>query len=82
MPALPDPLANVTGLLLAWREGKEAALSGLIPVVERELHRIAQRCMAREHAGHSLQATGPTVMRDSRLAKAWLAREPSRGKRS
>jgi RNA polymerase sigma-70 factor (ECF subfamily) len=44
-------------LLLAWRSGDEAALSRLIPLVERELHRIAQRCMAAERQGHSLQAT-------------------------
>jgi RNA polymerase sigma factor (TIGR02999 family) len=42
---------------LAWRGGDEAALSRLIPLVERELHRIAQRCMAGEREGHSLQAT-------------------------
>jgi RNA polymerase sigma factor (TIGR02999 family) len=47
----------VTGLLVAWRQGDEAALEGLIPRVERELHRIARRCMAGERAGHSLQAT-------------------------
>jgi RNA polymerase sigma-70 factor, ECF subfamily len=29
----------------------------LIPLVHQELHRIAQRCMAGERAGHSLQAT-------------------------
>jgi len=29
----------------------------LIPLVHRELHQIAQRCMAGERAGHSLQAT-------------------------
>jgi RNA polymerase sigma factor (TIGR02999 family) len=29
----------------------------LIPLVHRELHRIARRCMAGERAGHSLQAT-------------------------
>jgi RNA polymerase sigma-70 factor, ECF subfamily len=51
------PLPDVTGLLLAWRGGDEGALSRLIPVIERELHRIAQRCMAGERAGHSLQAT-------------------------
>ena len=50
-------LPEVTGLLLAWRGGDEAALSRLIPLVERELHRIAQRCMAGERKGHSLQAT-------------------------
>jgi RNA polymerase sigma-70 factor, ECF subfamily len=44
-------------LLLAWRGGDDKALSRLIPVIERELHRIAQRCMAGERDGHSLQAT-------------------------
>ena len=28
-----------------------------MPLVERELHRIAERCMAGERDGHSLQAT-------------------------
>jgi RNA polymerase sigma-70 factor, ECF subfamily len=47
----------VTDLLLAWRAGDEGALSRVMPVVERELHRIARRCMAGERAGHTLQAT-------------------------
>jgi RNA polymerase sigma-70 factor, ECF subfamily len=47
----------VTGLLLAWSQGDEGALGRLVPLVERELHRIARRCMAGERAGHSLQAT-------------------------
>jgi RNA polymerase sigma factor (TIGR02999 family) len=47
----------VTGLLLAWRDGDQDALSRLMPVVERELHRIARRYMAGERQGHSLQAT-------------------------
>ena len=54
---IPGPLRDVTGLLLAWRGGDEEALSRLIPVIERELHRIAQRCMAGERVGHSLQST-------------------------
>ena len=54
---IPGPLRDVTGLLLAWRGGDEEALSRLIPVIERELHRIAQLCMAGERVGHSLQAT-------------------------
>ena len=57
MRALPDAAPDVTGLLLAWRAGDEAALSRLVPLVERELNRIAQRCMAGERPGHSLQAT-------------------------
>jgi RNA polymerase sigma factor (TIGR02999 family) len=52
-PDTPD----VTGLLLAWGTGDEAALERLVPIVHGELRRIARRCMAGERAGHSLQAT-------------------------
>lgn len=48
---------SVTGLLLAWGKGDEVAFQQLVPLVERELHRIAKRCMAGERASHSLQAT-------------------------
>ena len=51
------PSHQVTGLLLAWGQGDEAALTQLIPLVHDELRRIARRCMAGERAGHSLQAT-------------------------
>ena len=51
------PSQQVTGLLLAWQKGDEAALTQLIPLVHDELRRIARRCMAGERAGHSLQAT-------------------------
>lgn len=54
---ITGPPPDVTGLLLAWRGGDEAALSRIIPAIERELHRIARRCMAGERVGHSLQAT-------------------------
>jgi RNA polymerase sigma factor (TIGR02999 family) len=54
--AVGDP-GSVTGLLVAWGQGDEAALQRLVPLVERELHRIAKRCMAGERGGHSLQAT-------------------------
>jgi len=47
----------VTGLLLKWGRGDEAALERLIPLVHRELHEIARRCMAGERADNSLQAT-------------------------
>ena len=49
--------AEVTGLLLEWGRGDEAALERLIPLVHHELHRLARRCMAGEREGHSLQAT-------------------------
>ena len=47
----------MTGLLLAWGKGDDEAFQRLVPLVERELHRMAKRCMAGERAGHSLQAT-------------------------
>jgi RNA polymerase sigma factor (TIGR02999 family) len=54
---IPEKPATVTGLLLKWGRGDEGALERLIPLVHRELHQIAQRCMAGERGGHSLQAT-------------------------
>jgi RNA polymerase sigma factor (TIGR02999 family) len=53
----PVAVPQVTGLLLAWSKGDDAALEQLIPVVHAELRRIARRHMARERVGHSLQAT-------------------------
>ena len=44
-------------MLRTWRSGDETAFDRLIPLVERELHRIARRCMAGERAGHTLQPT-------------------------
>jgi RNA polymerase sigma factor (TIGR02999 family) len=50
-------MSQVTELLLAWREGDDAALNELIPLVHDELQRIARTCMAGERPGHSLHAT-------------------------
>lgn len=54
---IPANPTRVTGLLLKWGRGDEKALERLIPLVHRELHQIARRCMAGEGKGHSLQAT-------------------------
>ena len=48
---------DATELLRAWSEGDQAALSELLPLVERELHRLARAYMRRERQGHTLQAT-------------------------
>ncbi|MBX7187160.1 MAG: sigma-70 family RNA polymerase sigma factor [Vicinamibacteria bacterium] len=48
---------RVTGLLLQWGSGDEAAFNELIPLVHDELRRIARRCMAGERRAHSLQPT-------------------------
>jgi RNA polymerase sigma factor (TIGR02999 family) len=47
----------VTRLLEAWSGGDRAALELLIPLLEKELHRIAKRHMAKERPGHTLQTT-------------------------
>ena len=47
----------VTGLLLAWSQGEQAALDKLVPLVYAELRRIAHRYMNRERHGHTLQTT-------------------------
>lgn len=48
---------GVTQLLLAWRAGDDGALDRLMPVVYKELHRLARRYMAAEQTGHPLQTT-------------------------
>ena len=49
--------SDVTGLLLAWGGGDEAALAALVPRVHAELRQIAQRAMARERQDHTLEPT-------------------------
>ena len=48
---------RITGLLHAWRQGDEAALAALTPLVHAELRRLAGAYLRREGAGHSLQPT-------------------------
>ena len=48
---------EVTRLLKAWTAGDEHALEKLTPMVYEQLHRVAQRCMAGERPGHTLQTT-------------------------
>jgi RNA polymerase sigma-70 factor, ECF subfamily len=52
----PSP-GDVTELLQAWGRGEDAALDRLIPLVYRDLHLRARRCMAGERVEHSLQTT-------------------------
>src|SRR5438094_299700 len=55
--AIPGSVDDITTLLVAWGRGDEAALQQLIPLVHRELHQIARRCLKGERPGHSLQPT-------------------------
>ena len=54
--ATPSP-QEVTRLLLDWSKGDQAALDRLMPLVDRELHRLAHHYMRQEKAGHTLQTT-------------------------
>lgn len=47
----------VTQLLLDWSNGRLSALDELMPLVDRELHRLAHHYMRNEKAGHTLQTT-------------------------
>jgi len=53
----PSESPPVTELLLKWRGGDEECLNQLIPLMERELRRIAHRYMRMERDGHTLQTT-------------------------
>jgi RNA polymerase sigma factor (TIGR02999 family) len=48
---------DVTQLLVAWSNGDQRALQQLMPIVYRELRRLAKRYMEQERPGHTLQAT-------------------------
>jgi len=47
----------MTELLQAWTDGDAGAFEKLTPLVYRELHGLARRCMLDERRGHTLQAT-------------------------
>src|SRR5438105_14373091 len=49
--------ADITQLLDAWKEGDENASEQLMPLVEKELRKIARGYMRKENPGHTLQAT-------------------------
>jgi RNA polymerase sigma factor (TIGR02999 family) len=52
-----QPSSQITNLLIDWSNGDQAALEKLLPLVERELHRLAHNYMRRENPNHTLQTT-------------------------
>ena len=62
MTARPE---EITELLLAWRQGEDAARDALVPLVYQELRRLARRHMRGEQPDHTLQAT-------ALVNEAWL----------
>ncbi len=53
----PSETSQITELLVSWCNGDKAALERLMPLVERELHRLAHGYMRREQGDHTLQTT-------------------------
>ncbi len=49
--------SEITGLLVDWGNGDKEALDRLLPLVEKELHRLAHSYMRRENPDHTLQTT-------------------------
>ena len=66
---MDSPISNdanqITEQLIAWGNGDSLALDELVPVVYRELRRMADRFLRHEAAGHTLQ---PTAL----VHEAWL----------
>lgn len=48
---------DVTQLLLKWSQGDKAAMEELLPMVYRELQKIAHRYLNKERGEHTLQTT-------------------------
>ena len=51
------PAPQITGLLVEWSNGNQAALDEMLPLIEGELRRLAHHYMRRERPGHTLQTT-------------------------
>lgn len=49
--------SEITALLVDWGNGDKAALDRLLPLVEKELHRLAHSYMRKENPDHTLQTT-------------------------
>ncbi|HXG64482.1 MAG TPA: sigma-70 family RNA polymerase sigma factor [Blastocatellia bacterium] len=60
-----SPQQDVTRLLVNWRNGDAAALEDLLPIIYKELRRLAGRYLRRERPDHTLQ---PTAL----VHEAWL----------
>jgi RNA polymerase sigma factor (TIGR02999 family) len=52
-----EPSGDVTQLLRHWARGDESALGALVPVMHRELRRLAHYHLKSERADHTLQST-------------------------
>ena len=54
---MTSSVRDVTRMLIDWRNGDQAALENLMPLVYTELHRLAASHLRRQRPGHTLQPT-------------------------
>ena len=54
---MPSPRDDVTPLLRRWGQGDRGALDELMPLIYKELHKLAKRHMMQQEPGHTLQTT-------------------------
>ena len=57
MSKVASPSHEVTQLLLDWNEGKPDVLEKLMPLVYKELRRLARQYLNKERAGHTFLTT-------------------------
>jgi RNA polymerase sigma-70 factor, ECF subfamily len=55
--SLPEKDSPITALLGRFKDGNKEAEAELLPLVYKELHRLAQRYMRGERPGHTLQTS-------------------------
>ena len=67
---------QVTQLLVAWSNGDKAAFNELMPLVYRDLRKLARRYLSREGADHTLQTTALYM----KLISGSLGKENLRGR--
>ena len=48
--------ADISGLLVSWSRGDEAALNDVMPLVYEDLRGIARRQLSRQPVGHTVQS--------------------------
>ena len=54
---MSSPRDDVTPLLRRWGHGDRGALDELMPLIYKELHKLAKRHMKQQEADHTLQTT-------------------------
>jgi RNA polymerase sigma-70 factor, ECF subfamily len=54
---MASPRNDLTQLLRRWSHGDRGALDELMPLIYKELHKLAKRYMRQQEPGHTLQTT-------------------------